>query len=316
MRYQFATNYLINQKNIKQAHIIASALDNQVRLMILAALNAGPLTITELSKITGVPTSNIVFHVNILEKANIIKIRFFGKASIISLLTNNINFEIRNSDVPKVVSKRKRTVDYEIPLGNYIDIKRTRKSGVDASSKDKRLEEINSENIFDSSRFNIDLFSLTSCQIIYPLKKFKNEKIREIHISLELCSEIAFYRNDIKSEIVFYINDIELTKYTLKGDFGGRRGLLNPSWYGDSSSQYGTLIDIVVSELGVTINGELLNSKVKIDNLKLDQNPIDNTFTFGTPDYESTLSGFNLFGKSFGDYPQNIKVKCLLTKDD
>ena len=68
---------------------------------------------------------------------------------------------------------------------------------------------------------------------------------------------------------MFSINGIEILNYTSPGDFGGRRGLYSPSFWSISSSQFGKLLNIVIDEYGVSLNGEKVNDKININKLKL-----------------------------------------------
>ena len=115
----------------------------------------------------------------------------------------------------------------------------------------------------------------------------------------------------ITNYFFFAINDIYLCTFISRGDHGERRGLLNPSWYGPTSTQYGNYVEIVIGSFGVSLNNDVVNKHVNIDSLDLD-NADEILFKFGNG--ETNVGGLNLFGKHFGDYPQDIKVRCLLEK--
>ena len=112
------------------------------------------------------------------------------------------------------------------------------------------------------------------------------------------------------SDITFWINGKELTTYVSEGDYGDRRGFLNPSWWPDVNTQYGKLVNITVNEKGVFVNGNETPSRRRLKDLDLSEgNKI--VLSFGNKDTAEHVGGFNVFGSGFGDYPQDI---CLNLK--
>jgi predicted transcriptional regulator len=127
----------------------------------------------------------------------------------------------------------------------------------------------------------------------------------EFSISLEICSEAPYFNHDWKSDITFWINGVELATYTCPGDFGNRRGILNPDWWEIGNTQYGEYKVLTVSTRGIYLDGLLVNDKVTLNDLHLADSPAV-MFRLGNKPDAQNIGGFNLFGKSFGDYPQDI----------
>ena len=77
--------------------------------------------------------------------------------------------------------------------------------------------------------------------------------------------------------------------------------------WGLDASQYGQLKSITVNELGTYIDGILINDSIKINQLNLNE---DNKVTFKVESKENAKNkgGFNIFGKNFGDYNQDIEM--------
>lgn len=306
------TKYL-KSDDINEIKNLADALGNVQRLKIIQSIIDGPKSITELSNELNIPTSNIMFHVRILEDVKLVKFTITNRTTFISMLTNNVVFKL--NDLFELTETPKTTeYNYEILLGNYLDIISNGTKFIIAMSENEKLN-INFQNRFSSDRFKIQLLTVTHSILVYPLQPIKqDENLKQIHISLEMCSEAPFYRNDFASDVEFYIDDICICSHRLEGDFGGRKGILNPSWYPISNTQYGELIYIVISELGVTINGKLVNTKININNIDLNEDKI-HTFKFGNSDKKGIKGGMNIFGKAFGDHPQNIKIKYIINKE-
>ncbi|OUC08962.1 ArsR family transcriptional regulator, partial [Litorilinea aerophila] len=127
---------------------------------------------------------------------------------------------------------------------------------------------------------------------------------RQLQISMELCSEAAPQRRDWPSDIFLEINGVLVGTWTSPGDFGGERGRLTPEWWEDHNSQYGLLKTWRVDEEGSYIDGRYLSS-VTIRDLKLGEQPFIRVRIGVKPD-AANVGGMNLFGRQFGNYPQDI----------
>jgi predicted transcriptional regulator len=109
------------------------------------------------------------------------------------------------------------------------------------------------------------------------------------------------------SDISFYLNDKKLGMWTSPGDFGGEiLGMFTPDWWPQNWNQYGLLKLLVVNRHGTFIDG-LKISDLTISDLALDSStPIN--FRIAVDDDAEHVGGVTLFGKSFGNYGQDIKV--------
>ncbi len=183
-----------------------------------------------------------------------------------------------------------------------------------ASAKE-RINPDNDLNVFLSSkrtRAQIIWFTkgLLEYQIPLPdISKLKN--LKGIEVSFEACSEAPLYNNDYKSDISVFLNDKKIGVYTSPGDFGDRKGLLNPDFWPLSLTQYGNLLLFKIGETQTTVNNEFL-SYVKLSDLHL--NDIKKsylTLKIGVETGTEHAGGINLFGKYFGDYKQDIIFKYL-----
>ena len=67
---------------------------------------------------------------------------------------------------------------------------------------------------------------------------------------------------------------------------------------------------VSVRKSGVYLNGELINKRVTISDLKLDSGN-RTTFTIAVKETAEHLGGFNIFGEKFGDYNQAIVFTAI-----
>ena len=260
---------------------IGIALSSPLRVAILSQLKEGEKSITELAKLNYVSVSSILFHLRLLENAGLVNIvsvennnRIRRYASISCFTISMIfNSENKPEDEYKIYKSSQR-------VGEYVNANFGTKSG---------------------------LITTSEAFLLYDNKPFIPERINaELVYTNYGFVEYAF-NNDFKSDIVFSINGIEILNYTSPGDFGGRRGLYSPSFWSISSSQFGKLLNIVIDEYGVSLNGEKVNDKININKLNVDKN---NRILFKIESKKNAINcgGFNIFGKNFGDYPQDIEM--------
>lgn len=126
---------------------------------------------------------------------------------------------------------------------------------------------------------------------------------------MELCSEAPGYDHNWPSDITIWINDIEIGTWTSPGDFGDRRGMLNPHWLPDNHTQYGLLKTWKVDNGGSFLD-DVEISKVKLDELNLHMNKLI-SLRIGIKQNAKHIGGINIFGKQFGDYNQDIIMRII-----
>ncbi|WP_353626074.1 hypothetical protein [Bacillus sp. JCM 19041] len=91
------------------------------------------------------------------------------------------------------------------------------------------------------------------------------------------------------------------------GDFGDRAGKLNPKhWYDNTRTQYGSLKTWEVNEKQAMID-HIPCKAVHLTDLQLEEERFI-TIRVGIKEDAEHKGGMNLFGKTFGDYPQDLKV--------
>ncbi len=299
---------LRDKNSYPQTIKLCKALSHKIRLDILNQLLQKPSTVTRLAKMNHIDNSTTLFHLQILEDADLVfcrsKPNSKGKA-----LVFYINFESLqiSMDNPKKVTTTSEV--QSIGVGDYT-------SG--SFSKYMRLLTENghvvlyNNDIYNPIRFESKLLCIDSGYFVYNFsnKGCKERNVECIEISLEICSESPYYSNDWKSEISFYLNDVLLLKYISPGDFGDKRGKLNPDWWNDKYSQYGRLLEIRITNEDVKLNGEIIKEGRILDSLKIKEG---NSLAFKISSQEADKfdGGFNIFGKTFGNYPQDIEMKII-----
>lgn len=156
--------------------------------------------------------------------------------------------------------------------------------------------------------FNADIMWFTKGYVEYAIPNLipVNQKISQLSISMEISSEAPGIDNNWPSDISFYINDTLLGVWTSPGDYGEVRGMLTPDWWPPNWNQYGLLKLLVINHRGTYIDG-LKISDVTTNTLKLDYTSAIR-FRLAVEENAAHVGGLTLFGKSFGNYSQDIQV--------
>lgn len=292
----YFTDEIFDQKIIS----FGNAISSPVRLKILRQLSVSPLTLIEVAKLNNITNSTALFHLKILQEAEIIVVRYLpgkkGKAQVFFLNYDDIVFTGNINNSSKILIH-----EQSLGVGSYVDAK-AEVLNIATDSKWLRL----GDRIFSNDRFLAQLLWTDGGSVSYAFENFfaKNSCVQELNLSLEICSEARFYRKDWKSDISFSVNDIEIATYTSPADFGGIRGKLNPAWWGNENTQYGVLVNISITQEGTFLNGNKVSETCLAD-LKLD-NGNKLLFTVFNKENAEHYGGFNIFGKTFGNYPQDI----------
>lgn len=288
------------------------ALDSAARRKILRLCAMQGQSVKSLSQAINASMSTTSYHVKTLKQAGLVNIKTKpaskGHEYIVSL--EAVNLLIAMALPQKLQEKNLSLQAYrtELPVGAYADFKVVRPCGM-ANADGQLLADESIAGAFYSHRHSeAQIIWMTEGWLEYriPCYRFAGREIESITISCELCSETANYDNTFKSEITFWLNDTELATYLSPGDFGGRPGKLTPPNWTLSATQYGLLVQIAVNELGTFLNGRRVSD---VCANQFDCPPEDGCLRLriGNKPDAHYRGGFNIFGKAFGDFPQDIK---------
>lgn len=284
------------------------ALSSKIRRDILRLIDGQSYNISEIAQKLELPLSTAAFHVKHLQEADLIHVQerpaSRGMTKIVSRKVDEI---VLKCTTPQDVLETMNT-QLQIPIGSFVDCKAEPSCGM--ATVEKMIEVDDTPGVFYSTeRTDAQIIWLSDGYLEYRIPNYylANEKATELLFSMELCSEAPNYRNDWTSDITFWVNGQELCTWTSPGDFGGRRGRLNPEWWPDISTQYGLLKTIRVNEHGVYMDERKMSS-LKVSELHIEEGDYFTLKVGIKPDAEN-VGGINIFGEKFGDYEQAINVR-------
>ncbi len=281
------------------------ALNAQPRRNIMSLLRSSSYSVVEFSRLLKLPISTVSFHLNILKKADlvsvIVKKNTRGNAKIVSRKVDHILLDL----ISNKQNVKSGHFSQEILLGSFSDAHV--EAGCGMASEDSIIVADDLPGAFFSpDRYNAQIIWFSKGYLEYKIPNYmiKDKKLNSITFSMELCSEAPNYRNDWESDITFWINGVEVATYVSPGDFGDRRGRLNPDWWSDFSTQYGIIKNLSITEKGVYLDENIVSSR-NIKSLGIQEG--DNiVFRIGIKDNARHQGGINIFGKKFGDFSQGL----------
>ena len=296
----------INLEEEKELTALGKALSSEIRLRILGLLQDGPLCINEIAEILQIPSSSAALHVRVLEEAELIRtelkpgIRGAMKLCIRQETTLMLDLQKKND--------RRREEVISMPVENYVDYKITPTCGM-VNEEEYIDGEDEPRCFYDPRRTTAKLvwFSSGYLEYRFPNAGLQKHTLKALDFSAELCSETADYNLDCPSDITLWINGMEAGTWTCPSDFGGRRGKLNPDWWEDKNTQYGNLKTWHIDEKGTYLDGRLVN-KQNLHNYALAEGPYISV-RIGIKEDAVHVGGVNIFGSSFGDYPQDLVMR-------
>ncbi len=284
----------------------AHALASPERLRILRKLYETSMTVTEVAKTFYMSVSTAAFHLRILRDAGLIDIELMpGKRGRVQLCQNLFS-SLHISAYPQDAAPDTHRVLHEIPVGLYTGAHMKFVAGFCTMDEQIMFDD---GDYFTPRRAEAQLLWASGGYVEYTVSNTRpGRELKRISLSLELCSETLNYQNGWKSDITFWLNGIELGTYTSPSDFGGRRGTLNPSWWPDTSTQFGELKELTITHAGVFLDGyrQITDASPSIESFA----GID-TFVLriGNKVGARFPGGFNIFGRAFGDHGQDIRME-------
>lgn len=286
---------------------VFKALGSEIRIRILTLLlENGSMNMTELAGQLNITGGALTSHIHLLEKCGLIKITGQqggrGNQKICTVCQDKLLIELN----PQVL--RQNTYNTSIPIGHYCDCDVYPTCGL-ASSRHVIGTVDDRRYFFHDDRFEADILWFTRGYVEYAIPNFipYGQRMDELSLSFEICSEAPGVNDNWPSDIYFYINGVNVAMWTSPGDFGSRGGLLTPDWWFPSWNQYGLLKILQINKSGTFVDG-VRKSDVTIDSFHFtDTSTIK--FRLAVPDFADNVGGLTLFGKTFGNYSQDINVR-------
>jgi predicted transcriptional regulator len=298
---------LVHIKELRSGLSIFKALNSEIRIEILGLLTKNDsLNLNEIAEKLNLTNGAVTMHIKKLEESGLIDITTaVGKHGIQKICYLNedlLTVELRSKEPENLY-------EYEIKVGHYCDYLAEPTCGL--ATKDSIIGEFDDPRYFaDPQHINADIVWLTKGFLEYRIPNYlkPNQEFKELQFIMELSSEAPMYNNNWPSDIHFYINNIELGLWTSPGDFGGVKGSCNPDWWPPHLNQYGIIKLLRINSDGTFIDGCRI-SNVTIPDINLNTKS-DIKFKLAVSETRNT-GGLTIYGKSFGNYNQDITARVI-----
>ena len=293
--------------NLEDGLDVFKALGSEIRIRILNVLleNNG-INMKDLAQELDISNGALTSHIRLLEECGLIHVTNqkggHGNQKICTVNQDKILVELDHG-IPN-----QNIYITSIPVGHYCDCDVYPTCGL-ASEKHLIGEVDDRRYFFHNDRYTADILWFTKGYVEYVIPNFipYGQQISEICISMEISSEAPGVNENWPSDITFFLNNVNIAQWTSPGDFGEMRGLLTPDWWFPNWNQYGLLKMLQINKKGTFIDGDR-KSDVTIDSFHLtDTSSI--RFRIAVLGSAVNIGGLTLFGKTFGNYNQDINVR-------
>ena len=283
------------------------ALGLESRVEILRLLASGDKNINELGTELGLSQSTVTRHVQQLEQAGLIESEYVaGLQGMQKRCRLRLTRIIVNLDADETTDEKIDEVS--MPIGLYTLINPGSPCGL--ANRTKFIGFLDkAQSFYDPERASAEILWMAGgfVEYTFPNDLPTSMEVERIELSMEVCSEAPDYNPDWPSDLTLWINDVEVGTWTCPGDFGGKRGLHNPGWWVEHMTQHGLLKIWSVAADGTYVDGTKV-SETPISRLMLaPQQSI--TVRFGVKPDAEHQGGFNLFGRGFGNYAQDLVLR-------
>jgi predicted transcriptional regulator len=298
---------LADDHNLQNLEAVTKALGSKTRLEILRFLSAHTCTLLEIAEALKLHPSTATLHINILEKAGLIETDLRPATRGLQKVCARV-FDRVVIQLPAEHQIEDTTVEVSMPIGAYADVNIIPTCGL--AGELGIIGHLDDPSTFyEPDRIYAQLlwFRRGYVEYRFPNRLPPNVVLDDIEVSFELCSEAPLHHADWPSDITVWIGNAEIGTWTSPADFGGERGALTPAWWDSQNSQYGLLKVWRVTNSGSYVDGRQV-SKVTLSHLTLKpRDPIP--VRIGIKENAANIGGINLFGRRFGNYPQDIVLR-------
>ena len=298
---------MIHLKSVEEGREIFKALGSDIRIEIIKTLlDNEHMNMNELASHLKITNGALTSHIKKLEECGIVstsqEASGHGNQKICSVHLDSILIDFKGNEV-----EDKNVYRSHISIGQYGEYDVYPTCGL-ASSKSLIGEVDDARYFAHPDRGSADILWFTHGYVEYIVPNFipSDQKIDQISFSMELSSEAPGCNDNWPSDIHFILNGKPIGMWTSPGDFGGTKGIFTPEWWYPNWNQYGLLKNLVINHNGTYIDG-LRISDVTIDNFELNYKS-QVRLRLSVPEDATHVGGLTIFGKSFGNYRQDIDV--------
>jgi predicted transcriptional regulator len=290
-------------------------LSSETRVLILSLLSHNAMNVAELTAALDLPHSTVSLNIKQLVEAGLLQVEYVpgthGTQKLVSKRYDEVLIRLPGVAIEAVQD----VVEIRMPIGNYRHVEATAPCGI---ASDKRyIGQIDDpRSFFEPEHVFAQILWLNSGSVEYafPNNVPFGSRLTRLEFSAELCSEAPNYDLDWPSDITLWINDVEIGTWTCPADFGGIPARFQPGWWNTDQTTYGLLQTWEITAHGSSLGGQPL-SDVTIGQIDIPGHTHLSLRLGVKPDAQN-VGGLNLFGRNFGNHPQDLLMRLHYTFPD
>lgn len=283
------------------------ALASETRTSILTLLADNPLNINALGQVLGISQPSITKHIQVLEQAGLITSEYMPGAQGMQKMCS-LRYDRYIVAFESTQESGDRTEEVEMPIGLYTLANPAPTCGLAGSDKVIGFYD-DPQAFYHPERGSAQLLWMAEgfVEYVFPNTLPTTVDVHRLELAMEVCSEAPDFNNDYPSDITVWINGVDIGMWTSPGDLGGKRGRLNPSWWNDHNTQHGLLKVWSVDHEGSYVDGAMVSGITLKDINLAPKQSLD--VRIGVKADAEHQGGFNLFGRGFGNYEQDLLLR-------
>jgi predicted transcriptional regulator len=292
---------------------VLKALGAEVRLRILELLQNQELNVTDIAKRLNIPQSTATTSILALEDAGLIDSHTANGVQGGQKICAARYKELLVTFNPPPPPGKGNLIEVEMPVGLFTSYEISAPCGL--CSRDGIIGFLDVPGTFfspDRTKAALVWFERGYVEYKFPNNALQLGKgaVKRLELSMEMSSEVPGTSKKWLSDISVWINEKEIGVWTSPGDFGDRRGKFTPAFWKLEGSQYGLLTTWEVTEEGTFIDRRQV-SPVSLKDLRLNDHHSVKV-RIGIAEDAKHTGGINVFGKGFGDYDQDIRLRLFM----
>ena len=283
------------------------ALGLESRIAILRLLAEGEKNINELGSALGVSQPTVTKHIQQLEQVGLVVSEYLpglqGMQKRCRLRYNRLMFSL----APTIATEN-RVDEIAMPIGLYTLVSPGGTCGL--ANRTKFIGFLDKpQSFYDPERASAEILWMANgfVEYTFPNDLPSSMEVERLELVMEVCSEAPDHNPNWPSDLTLWINGVEVGTWTCPGDFGGKRGLLNPQWWVEHMTQFGLLKIWSIDRNCSYVDGSRISDVALSRLLVTPQQPI--TIRLGVKPDAEHQGGFNLFGRGFGNYAQDLVLR-------
>lgn len=287
---------------------VIKALASERRQRILDLLSDRTYNIGEIADALDMPPSTATLHVSVLEESGLLRIEIHPGLRGLQKICSRA-YDAILVDFPYAGMRHdQQTLEISMPIGAFVDCQVSPPCGLAGESGIIGHFD-NPAAFYEPHRLGAQLLWFRHGYVEYrfPNRLSRRMVLDSLTLTMELCSEAPMHHDDWLSDITVWVNGVEVATWTSPADFGGTRGFLTPHWWGTEYSQFGLLKQWSVTREGSFVDGTAA-SATQLADLRLMESPYIAVRIGNRPDARYP-GGLNLFGRHFGNYPQDLVLQ-------